>query len=126
MPVYKLLGGMRDRIPVYASTLTEDSLEEYMALADECLDKGYKAIKLHAWGRLEEDAALCRALRERVGDDIVLMYDAYGVCFHRFLLQEDLYLYHNYDNQTISLRQELFRSQQMGLRRYPLVSYIDE
>jgi len=75
-PVYKLLGGMRDKIPAYASTVTLDSLEEYMMLAEEYLDKGYKAIKLHAWGRLEEDAQLCRALRQMVGPDIVLMYDA--------------------------------------------------
>jgi L-alanine-DL-glutamate epimerase-like enolase superfamily enzyme len=76
MPVYKLLGGMRDRIPAYASTVTLDSLEEYMDLAEACLEKGYKAIKLHAWGRLEQDAELCRALRKKVGDDIQLLYDA--------------------------------------------------
>jgi L-alanine-DL-glutamate epimerase-like enolase superfamily enzyme len=76
MPVYKLLGGMRDQVPAYASTVTLDSLEEYMDLAEICLDKGYKAIKLHAWGRLEQDAELCRALRQKVGDDIELMYDA--------------------------------------------------
>lgn len=76
LPIYKLLGSMRDRIPAYASTVTLDSLDEYMELADICLEKGYKAIKLHAWGRLEEDADLCRALRRRVGDDIELMYDA--------------------------------------------------
>ncbi len=75
-PVYKLLGGMRDRIPAYASTVTLDSLDEYMQLADACLARGYKAIKLHAWGRLDEDAALCKALRKHVGDDITLMYDA--------------------------------------------------
>ena len=76
MPVYQLLGGMRDRIPAYASTVTLDTLDEFMQLADECLELGYKAIKLHAWGRLAEDAKLCRTLRERVGDDIELMYDA--------------------------------------------------
>ena len=75
-PCYKLLGGMRDSIPAYASTVTVDSLPEYMELADECLDLGYKAIKLHAWGRLQQDALLCKALRERVGPDIELMYDA--------------------------------------------------
>jgi L-alanine-DL-glutamate epimerase-like enolase superfamily enzyme len=75
-PVYRLLGGMRDKIPAYASTVTLDSIEEYMELAEECLAKGYKAIKLHAWGRLDQDAELCRALRKKVGDDIALMYDA--------------------------------------------------
>jgi L-alanine-DL-glutamate epimerase-like enolase superfamily enzyme len=75
-PVYRLLGGMRDKIPAYASTVTLDSMEEYMELAEKCLAKGYKAIKLHAWGRLDQDAELCRALRKKVGDDIALMYDA--------------------------------------------------
>jgi len=75
-PVFRLLGGMRDRIPAYASTVTLDSLEEYMKLAEACQEAGYKAIKLHAWGRLEQDAELCRALRNRVGADVELMYDA--------------------------------------------------
>ncbi|MBN1640334.1 MAG: racemase [Anaerolineae bacterium] len=82
-PVYKLLGGMRDRVPAYASTVTLDSMDEYMDLAQVCLDKGYRAIKLHAWGRLEQDAALCRALREQVGDEITLMYDASSM-FNQF------------------------------------------
>lgn len=85
MPVYKLLGAMRDKIPAYASTVTVDSLGEYMDLADQCLELGYKAIKLHAWGRLAEDANLCHELRKRVGDDIVLMYDASSM----FNLYED-------------------------------------
>jgi L-alanine-DL-glutamate epimerase-like enolase superfamily enzyme len=85
LPVYKLLGTMRNRIPAYASTVTLDSLEEYMELARMCLDEGYRAIKLHAWGRLEEDAELCRALRQEVGDEIVLMYDASSM----FNLYED-------------------------------------
>jgi L-alanine-DL-glutamate epimerase-like enolase superfamily enzyme len=76
LPVYKLLGGMRDRVQAYASTVTLDSLAEYMDLAEVCLQKGYTAIKLHAWGRLEQDAELCRALRQKVGDKITLMYDA--------------------------------------------------
>jgi L-alanine-DL-glutamate epimerase-like enolase superfamily enzyme len=100
-PVYQLLGGMRDRIPAYASTVTLDSLEEYMDLAETCLEQGYKAIKLHAWGRLEEDAALCRELRNLVGDEITLMYDASSmfnqfedaVWFGRRLEEQDFYWY---------------------------------
>jgi L-alanine-DL-glutamate epimerase-like enolase superfamily enzyme len=75
-PVYRLLGGAKDRIPAYASTLTLDSIKEFLDLADSCLARGYKAIKLHAWGRVQQDAELFRALRKHVGDDIVLMYDA--------------------------------------------------
>ncbi len=85
LPVYKLLGAMRDRIPAYASTVTVDSLQEYMDLADTCLKKGYKAIKLHAWGRLQQDAELCRELRRKTGEDIVLLYDASSM----FNLYED-------------------------------------
>jgi L-alanine-DL-glutamate epimerase-like enolase superfamily enzyme len=100
-PVYKLLGGMRDRIPAYASTVTLDSIDEFMELADVCLEKGYKAVKLHAWGRLGQDAELCRALRKRVGDDIVLMYDASSmfnlfedaVWFGRQLEEQNFYWY---------------------------------
>jgi len=76
LPCYKLLGGMRDAVPAYASTVTVDSLQAFLNLADDCLRLGYGAIKLHAWGRLEQDAQLCKALREHVGDDIPLMYDA--------------------------------------------------
>jgi L-alanine-DL-glutamate epimerase-like enolase superfamily enzyme len=82
-PVYKLLGGMRDRVPAYASTVTLDSLEEYMELAARCLERGYRAIKLHAWGRPHEDADLCRALRREVGDEVTLMYDASSM-FNQF------------------------------------------
>ena len=42
---------------------------------DQCLELGYPAIKLHAFGDAREDAKLCAALREHVGDDFPLMYD---------------------------------------------------
>jgi L-alanine-DL-glutamate epimerase-like enolase superfamily enzyme len=75
-PVYKLLGGYRDEMPAYASTNTLDSVEEYAELARECVAKGYRAFKLHIWGRPEDDVAACRIVRETVGNDVVLMLDA--------------------------------------------------
>ena len=100
-PVYRLLGGVRDRVPAYASTVTLDSIDEYMSLADRCLEEGYRAIKLHAWGRLDEDAELCRRLRQRVGDDVELMYDASSM-FHKIedavsfgrVLEEEKFLWY--------------------------------
>ena len=100
-PVYKLLGAIRNKLPAYASTVTVDSLDAYMDLADECLDLGYQAIKLHAWGRLEEDAELCHDLRKKVGDGYPLMYDASSmfnmyedaVWFGRQLEEADYYWY---------------------------------
>jgi L-alanine-DL-glutamate epimerase-like enolase superfamily enzyme len=76
LPVYKLLGAVRDEVPTYASTFTVETLADYMELAQGCLDRGYRAIKLHAWGRLDEDAELIKALRSLTGDDVELMYDA--------------------------------------------------
>lgn len=75
MPVWQVLGGFRTSIPAYASTSTFGSVEEYLDVATQCLELGYPAIKLHAWGDGRRDAALCAALREHVGDGVPLMYD---------------------------------------------------
>ena len=51
MPVYKLLGGYRDTVPAYGSTMCGDDLpgglstpEEYAAFAEKLVARGYKAI----------------------------------------------------------------------------------
>lgn len=75
VPVYKLLGGHKAQAKAYASTVTMDSIDEYLRLADRCLDRGYKAIKLHVWGRIRDDIDLVRKLREHVGPDVELMLD---------------------------------------------------
>lgn len=75
MPLWKMLGGYRDRIPVYASTVTYSTIEEFLEIADQCIDYGFRAIKLHAWGDPKQDAKLGQALRNHVGPDIELMYD---------------------------------------------------
>ncbi len=75
LPLYQLIGGYRESIPAYASTATFASIEEYLEIADQCLEYGFKAIKLHAWGRARDDAKLGQALRAHVGPDIDLMYD---------------------------------------------------
>jgi L-alanine-DL-glutamate epimerase-like enolase superfamily enzyme len=75
LPTWQVLGGFRKTIPAYASTTTFDSVQEFLDVADQCLELGYQGIKLHAWGDARRDAALCTALREHVGDAIPLMYD---------------------------------------------------
>ncbi|MBB6421919.1 L-alanine-DL-glutamate epimerase-like enolase superfamily enzyme [Streptomyces sp. AK010] len=75
VPVWQLLGGYRTAIPAYASTVTFTSVEEYLDVADQCLELGYPAIKLHAWGDPVADAKLSLALREHVGPDVPLMFD---------------------------------------------------
>lgn len=90
LPVHELLGSYRDAIPAYASTVTFESIEEYLDVADQCLELGYPAIKLHAWGDARQDAKLCTALREHVGDDVPLMYDGSA----GFDLADAIYLGH--------------------------------
>jgi len=75
LPLYQLLGGYRDSIDAYASTVTFATTEEYLDVADQCLDYGFRAIKLHAWGDARRDAKLCQDLRAHVGPEIALMYD---------------------------------------------------
>lgn len=75
LPVHQLLGGYRTKIPTYASTVTFESVAEYLDVADQCLELGYPAIKLHAWGDARRDARLALALRAHVGADVPLMYD---------------------------------------------------
>lgn len=75
MPLYQLLGGNSNRVQAYASTVTYDTTDQFLRVADYCLEQGYKAIKLHAWGDVRKDAKLCADLRKHVGDDILLMYD---------------------------------------------------
>jgi L-alanine-DL-glutamate epimerase-like enolase superfamily enzyme len=75
VPVHRLLGTYRESIPAYASTTTFATIEEYLDVADQCLDLGFSAIKLHGWGDARADADLCQQLRAHVGPDVDLMYD---------------------------------------------------
>ena len=93
-PVYKLLGGARDRVRAYASTWPNiGSPQAYADHALACKEEGYVAYKIHPhyfWdpktktptpGRpsnIAADIETCRLVREAVGPDFVLMYDPWG------------------------------------------------
>ncbi|NQV98523.1 MAG: mandelate racemase/muconate lactonizing protein [Rhodospirillales bacterium] len=82
--VGQLLGGYRDRLPAYASTLGGDRLdglsspEAYADFAEQCLDMGYRGFKMHGWheGDVGEETAMIKAVGERVGGRMDIMYDA--------------------------------------------------
>jgi L-alanine-DL-glutamate epimerase-like enolase superfamily enzyme len=117
VPVHKLLGGCRDKVKAYASTYPNmGTPEEYAAHALACKREGYRAYKIHPYyfadpvtfqpvpGRpshVEMDIAACRAVREAVGDDMVLMFDPWGtyhtyedaLCVGRALEELDFYWY---------------------------------
>jgi len=74
-PVYKLLGAARDKVMAYASTVTYPTIQEYVDLALECRSQGFRYYKIHAFGVPEKDIAVCRAVRDAVGDTLELMLD---------------------------------------------------
>lgn len=91
MSVHKLLGGYREKVPAYGSTMCGDELkgglstpDEYGDFAEKLVLKGYKAIKIHTWMPPVSfapsplmDVKACAAVREAVGPDIALMIDGY-------------------------------------------------
>lgn len=100
MPLYKLMGAYRDKVPAYASTMCGDDIpggldtpEHYADYAEACVAQGYRAFKLHTWMAPlgpdpKHDVAACAAVRERVGPDIDLMLD----CNHDYSRMEALYI----------------------------------
>ena len=84
-PVFRLLGGRtKPTIPVYASRLYSQPLEELAAEAAKYKDDGYQAMKLRfGWGPVDGAAGmqhnvdLVRTVREAVGDGVDIMADAY-------------------------------------------------
>ncbi|HWQ12111.1 MAG TPA: enolase C-terminal domain-like protein [Roseiflexaceae bacterium] len=82
-PIYRLLGGYKDRLPCYASTYHGDtagglsSPEAYAEFALQCREMGYPAFKIHGWGRapIAQEVATVHAVRRRVGDGMDLMLD---------------------------------------------------
>jgi L-alanine-DL-glutamate epimerase-like enolase superfamily enzyme len=75
-PVATLFGGIRDRIPAYASS---GELKPPAARAEAALaarERGFRAMKIRiARDRLDEGVAAVRAAREAVGPDFALMVD---------------------------------------------------
>jgi L-alanine-DL-glutamate epimerase-like enolase superfamily enzyme len=84
-PVFRLLGGKtKQKIPVYASRLYSQPLDELAKEAQTYKDEGYRAMKLRfGWGPVDGAAGmqrnleLVRTVRQVVGDEIDVMADAY-------------------------------------------------
>jgi L-alanine-DL-glutamate epimerase-like enolase superfamily enzyme len=77
MPIYKLLGGARDRVMAYASTAEMKKPEEHAADALKYWEMGFHAIKIRAHhDRMEDDIAPIRAVREAVPSDMIITVDA--------------------------------------------------
>ena len=112
LPLHRLLGSFRDALPAYASTTTFRDIPEYLDVADQCLELGYHAIKLHAWGDAKRDATLSQALRAHVGPDVDLMYDGSA----GFDLHDSVYL-------GKALAEAGYRWYEEPMREFSITSY---
>ena len=73
VPLWKLMGGARDRVPVYASGLGPDGAEP---LAEQAWQRGFRAFKLKVGFGRDRDLANVSALRASLPADARLMVDA--------------------------------------------------
>jgi L-alanine-DL-glutamate epimerase-like enolase superfamily enzyme len=94
VPLYKLLGGCRDKVKAYASTYPNmGAPDDYAQHALACKRQGYTHYKIHPYyfwdpqtrapdpGRpshIDQDIEVCRAVRAAVGGDMVLSFDPWG------------------------------------------------
>ncbi|SHH07170.1 L-alanine-DL-glutamate epimerase [Jatrophihabitans endophyticus] len=77
-PLYKLLGAVRDKVPVYASSMEHPTVQQFVDEALHYKEIGYQGYKLHVWGDARRDIGLVAAVRDAVGPDYPLMIDVAG------------------------------------------------
>ena len=85
VPLYRLLGGDRRKLPAYASTINGANSgplsdpESFADFAQECLEMGYRAFKIHPypWPDLRTHIDTVLAVADRVGDRMDLMLDSF-------------------------------------------------
>jgi L-alanine-DL-glutamate epimerase-like enolase superfamily enzyme len=86
-PVAHLLGGYRDRLRVYRTTVWDGKAdqsdvpyERQAQFAARLKSSGYTAMKIRAWRpNPMDDVEACRVIKKAVGPDFALMYDRTAV-----------------------------------------------
>ena len=77
LPLYKLMGGGKERIRAYCSTAGLYEADEMKIRLRPLLDRGFTAIKIRAHrADYRRDMKAMEAAREAVGPDVTLMVDA--------------------------------------------------
>ena len=77
LPVYKLLGAARDRIPVYAAWGEIREEAQRREDAQRLVEMGFKAVKLRfSSEKMKDDIAIIENVRKAVGDKLEIMVDA--------------------------------------------------
>ena len=77
-PLYRLLGGQSRAIPAYAGGVALGYSEPAVLVADvqDCLARGFAAVKLRIGQDVRADLARVRAVREAVGPEVQIFTDA--------------------------------------------------
>jgi len=77
LPVYRLLGGERTRVPTYASALLwNDDIDALASEAAGYIAKGFRRVKMRLGRNEDYDIAAARAVRRAIGADNGLIVDA--------------------------------------------------
>jgi L-alanine-DL-glutamate epimerase-like enolase superfamily enzyme len=74
-PIYKLLGGHKEKVRAYASFLFWMSPKQLANTAKIAIDQGFKAVKIRIGKSLKDDEDCIKAVRE-VSPDLKIMADA--------------------------------------------------
>lgn len=76
LPLHRLLGGARDRVPAYASTPLLADAEAYVDYCAARLDEGYTAVKFHCWCERSRDVPMVETVHRAIaGKGLALMLD---------------------------------------------------
>jgi D-galactarolactone cycloisomerase len=76
-PIYKLIGGGRDKVTPYASMVKVSTPDERAAMADDLMAAGWKAIKLRLHNAtMRDDIRTVETVRAKVADRMQIMIDA--------------------------------------------------
>ncbi|MCZ4311811.1 mandelate racemase/muconate lactonizing enzyme family protein [Comamonadaceae bacterium G21597-S1] len=78
MPLYRLLGGSRKRLPAYAGGISMgfQPPEQLVEEARSYVSAGYRAIKLRLGDNVRDDILRVQAVRAGLGDEVEILTDA--------------------------------------------------
>lgn len=74
LPLYKLLGGCREKVPAYRN-IGGSTVDELVADAVRAKEEGFKGCKDHSYRGVKGNIELAKELRAGVGDDFLLLHD---------------------------------------------------
>jgi L-alanine-DL-glutamate epimerase-like enolase superfamily enzyme len=87
LPIYRLIGSQKSRVPAYASSqhIQTNTPDPYVEIALQMKAQGFRAFKLNpppvtanGDSHYRIDIEICKALRKALGDDFILMHHAVG------------------------------------------------